>query len=153
MVRDGRIRAARSEAGFTLVEALVALLVLAIGMLGIASLYVESLQAGRTALVRTMAINLASDMADRIRANRGGGAAFENAGAAACDPALGPATPDVLATNETACWHDSVAADLPNGDGTVAVDVATTPTTYVITVSWGEVGQADAATYVLRLQT
>ena len=41
--------------GFTLVEALIALLVLSIGMLGIAVLFVESLQAGRSAQLRTMA--------------------------------------------------------------------------------------------------
>ena len=56
--------------GFSIVEVLVALVVLSIGMLGIAALYVESLRAGRTAVYRTQAVNLASDMADRIRANR-----------------------------------------------------------------------------------
>ena len=55
--------------GFTLVEVLVALVVLAVGMLGIAGLYVESLRAGRTSIFRTTAVYLAADMADRIRAN------------------------------------------------------------------------------------
>ena len=59
----------RLQRGFSLVEAMVALMVLSIGMLGIAGLYVESLRAGRTAIYRTQAINLASDMAERIRAN------------------------------------------------------------------------------------
>ncbi|MBM2853444.1 MAG: Type pilus modification protein PilV, partial [Steroidobacteraceae bacterium] len=48
--------------GFTLVETLVALVVLAIGMLGIAALYLNSLQAGRTAIYRTQAVNLAADL-------------------------------------------------------------------------------------------
>ena len=53
-----------------MVEVLVALVVLAIGLLGIAALYLNSLQAGRTAVYRTEAINLAADLADRIRMNR-----------------------------------------------------------------------------------
>lgn len=143
----------RHQNGFTLVEALVALLVLSIGMLGIAALYVESLRAGRTALLRTSAVNLAADMADRIRANRAGGLAYEGAAGVLCNPALGAAAPADQALNEAACWQDTVAATLPNGIGTVDVDDATLPTTYTITVSWGEVGQAVAASYVMRLQT
>ena len=61
--------------GFSIVEALVALVVLSVGMLGIAALYVESLRAGRSAVYHTQAVNLAADMADRIRANRMAGAA------------------------------------------------------------------------------
>jgi len=54
------------ESGFTMVEVLVALVVLAIGLLGIAALYLNSLQSGRTAIYRTQAVNLAADLADRI---------------------------------------------------------------------------------------
>ena len=67
--------------GFSLVEVLVALIVLSVGMLGIASLYVDSLRAGRTALLRTQAVFLATDMADRIRANPTAGAAYALGGA------------------------------------------------------------------------
>lgn len=56
--------------GIGLIEVLVALVILAVGMLGIASLYVTTLQAKITAQSRMQAINLADDMADRIRANR-----------------------------------------------------------------------------------
>ena len=56
--------------GFTIVEALVALVVLAVGMLGIASLYVTTLRASGSATSRMQAINLAGDLGDRIRANR-----------------------------------------------------------------------------------
>jgi hypothetical protein len=45
------------------------MVVLSIGMLGIAALYVESLRSGTSALLRSQAVAFASDMADRIRAN------------------------------------------------------------------------------------
>ena len=60
----------RYRRGFTLVEVLVALIVLSIGMLGIAALYSRRCaRAGRRSS-RTQAVTLASDIADRIRANR-----------------------------------------------------------------------------------
>ena len=58
------------QRGVSLVEALVALVVMSIGMLGIAALYIESVKANRGALLRTQAVALVLDMADRIRANR-----------------------------------------------------------------------------------
>ena len=79
--------------GFSIVEVLVALVVLAVGMLGIAALYVESLRAGRTAVYRTQAVNLASDMADRIRANRTAGDAYELE--AGDNPAKQGCSPDI----------------------------------------------------------
>lgn len=66
--------------GFTLIEVLVALVVMSVGMLGIAALYLEGLRAGRTALYRTTAVNLAADMADRIRANPNAGLAYAGTG-------------------------------------------------------------------------
>ena len=55
--------------GFSLVEVLVALVVVSVGMLGIAGLYVNGMQAGRTATFSHHAVTLAGDVADRIRAN------------------------------------------------------------------------------------
>ena len=59
----------RKSKGFSLVEVLIALVIMSVGMLGIAGLYVHSMQAGRTSLFRHHAVTLAGDIADRIRAN------------------------------------------------------------------------------------
>ncbi|MCL4720697.1 MAG: prepilin-type N-terminal cleavage/methylation domain-containing protein, partial [Gammaproteobacteria bacterium] len=48
----------RHDRGFTLIEVLVALVVMSVGMLGIAALYLEGLRASRTAVYRTTAVNL-----------------------------------------------------------------------------------------------
>ena len=61
------------QRGISMVEALVALVVIAVGMLGIAGLYLSSLQASRSAKLRSYAVELASSIADRIRANRDAG--------------------------------------------------------------------------------
>jgi type IV pilus assembly protein PilV len=142
----------RQQRGFSLVEAMVALVVLSVGMIGIAALYGQSLGAGRTAQLRTQAVNLASDMADRIRVNRlapgaYGGAAANNG----CDPQSGGAncTPDEMAAHDLFFWRAQVEQLLPNGEGTVAVNAATVPPAYTITLRWDEVGLGRAEHQIL----
>ena len=57
------------QRGFSLIEALVAFLILSVGMLGIASLQLISLKAGKTAELRTVAVIKAEEMLERIRNN------------------------------------------------------------------------------------
>ena len=66
----------RRNTGFTLIEVMVALLVLSVGMIGVAALHGQALAASGTAIYRSQAINLAGSIADRIRANRLARAAY-----------------------------------------------------------------------------
>jgi type IV pilus assembly protein PilV len=130
------------QAGFSLIEAMVTLVVLSVGMIGIASLYGQGLGASRTALYRTVAVNLASDMADRIRGNRLGAASFQTPANHNCDPEGGGGvncSPQDMAQHDRFMWSREVTRRLPNGVGTVNVAVGT-PTTYTIQVSWAETG-------------
>ena len=61
-----------SQKGVGLIEILVALLVLAIGILGFIALQYRSVEATSEAINRVQAMNIARDMAERIRANRDG---------------------------------------------------------------------------------
>jgi type IV pilus assembly protein PilV len=63
----------RRSGGFSLIELLVAVLVMGIGVLGVTALQMVSLQNNRMALERGEAVSLAYDMMDRIRANPGAG--------------------------------------------------------------------------------
>lgn len=165
-----------AEQGFTLIEALIALLVLSIGMLGIAALYLDSLRAGRSALWRTQAVDSVGDIADRIRSNplplsasnAEGGAAYEIAFGATpsvnCNPTGTFTDPKAAARNDVACWADRVATALP--DGEVAIDYqpatdfdedAETPTAtglpnaYEISVRWTEPGN-EVGSFFLRIE-
>ncbi|MBS0388889.1 MAG: type IV pilus modification protein PilV [Proteobacteria bacterium] len=139
--------------GFTLVEIMVALVVLAVGMLGIAGLYVTTLKSGGGAIYRMQAVNLAGDLADRIRANRGANVAY--AGAAADNNCYGAASvncaPAQMAANDLFVWQQQVAAILPGGTTAVTVAGASAPYTYTIQINWTESGGA-AQLYVLTLQ-
>jgi type IV pilus assembly protein PilV len=130
----------RAQAGFSLIEALVALIVLSVGMIGIAALYAQGLSATRTALYRTTAVNLVAEMADRIRANRLALAAYNAAAASnGCGPGGGThCTPAQLAAYDKLVWSTLVERELPAGVGTV-VFAPGTPPTYTITVSWQDV--------------
>ena len=157
---------ASASRGFTLVEVLIALVVMSVGMLGIAALYVSGIQGSRGAIYQTKAINLASDMADRIRSNRVAPAAYAAAGAGAngncADNAINNiatctaaviAAEDVFIFNQT--LNDARMGLPPPGSGVqmgqVVVNQATTPPTYTITVTWAEPGIGDVS-YVLTAE-
>jgi type IV pilus assembly protein PilV len=131
------------------VEVLIALVVLSIGMLGIAALYLESLRGGRAALYRTQAVTFAADIGDRMRANRSPADAY-NCG----DPCASSAGKNALAQSDLAGWLAAVQASLPGGTASVVYTPATTttPTAYVVTIRWNEVGYADPLSYQLRVE-
>jgi type IV pilus assembly protein PilV len=149
------------NSGFTMVEVLVALVVLAIGLLGIAALYLNSLQAGRTAIYRTEAIALAADLADRIRMNRTAQAAYGSlfADVEVPDPdctTTGGCTDVELAATDLSNWKAALGQALPNGEGQVDVTLpvaAGEPATYLVTVRWAEVGEAAPVTFQIGFQT
>lgn len=58
------------EGGATLIEVLVTMVVLAIGLLGLAGLQITSVQSNHSAYYRSQATLLAYDLADRMRSNR-----------------------------------------------------------------------------------
>lgn len=60
----------RHAAGFTLLEVLVALVVLSIGLLGLSGLQATSLRNNHSAFLRSQATILSNDIVDRMRANR-----------------------------------------------------------------------------------
>lgn len=152
--------------GFSMVETLVALVVLAVGMLGVASLFAISLRSGNGAISRMQAVNLASDIADRIRANRRAGVAYIGAATAADNLCVGAAavncTPQQMAANDIYLWRRQLATVFPGGTATATIAYVagaspTLPSTYTITVTWSEQGQkagetASTQQYVMQIQ-
>jgi type IV pilus assembly protein PilV len=155
--RQNRMPARRNTAGFTLVETMVALMVLSVGMIGVAALHGQTLAASRTAIFRSQAINLAGDIADRIRVNRGAQLAYEGAAADNnCDDPTGgggvKCTPAQMAAHDLFVWEGQVAQTLPNGLADIDVDTGTNPTTYAVTVSWDEPNQDAPASFGVTFQ-
>jgi type IV pilus assembly protein PilV len=144
ILRNSKSRVTRKFGGFSLIEVLIAVVIMSVGMLGIAGLYVEGLRAGRTSNFRHQAVTLASDVADRIRANPRAGVDYEGPGGnnncvlgnVDCNPAQ-------MAANDIQIWKDQASAMLPQGTVKITYDDNPVPPTYLIEVSWQEAGEED----------
>lgn len=129
--------------GFSLVEVLITLVIMSVGMLGIAGLYVQSMQAGRTSMFRHNAVTLAGDVADRIRANPSAGVAYAAPNGANNNCVTGgvDCTPAQMAAHDILLWKNQAVDTLPAGDVLIVFNNLVIPPTYQITVSWNEPGQ------------
>jgi type IV pilus assembly protein PilV len=144
-------RSPRAHGGFTLLEVLVALLVLSIGLLGIGKLMMLSARANDSAYMRSQATALGYTILDAMRANRqqalGGGYDTNVVGVGASQNCVATApgcTPAQQAQSDTWQWNQSLASALPAGSGTVVT--ATAPdnrtgasnVTATVTVTWSD---------------
>ena len=135
------------HSGFTLLEVLVAIIVISIGLLGLAGLQARGMQANHSSMLRTIATYQAYDMADRMRANIQGvnNGAYNNLSGTPSDPGCVSTgcTPATMATSDLYSWNTSNAVLLPAGQGVVCLDsTPSTPacdglgTIYAIKISW-----------------
>lgn len=138
--------ALRKVSGFTLLEVLIALLVLSIGLLGLAALQTFSLRLNHQAYERTQATLLMDEIVDRIRANPEGknAGAFDNVGTGWSGSYPNCATTNcttgsALANYDIAMWRSAIAAPgvLASGVGTITRQAPNSPF-FNITVSWRE---------------
>ena len=128
-----RLRAV--AAGFTLLEVLIAIVVVAFGLLGLAGLQVFALRNNVSAAQRVTASALTADIVDRMKANYLGVVAgnydvpatsgYAGPAVSTCATKNGVCSPANLATTDLFEWQQRVAATLPGGAGRVCVD--TTP--------------------------
>ncbi len=154
----------RLQAGFTMIEILVAVLVLAVGLLGLAGLQTMGLRATTGSYIRTQAVAVAQELAERMRLNKidpTTSAAYPYDGLVdtTCNNAVLPANPTVtdIATtdmDELVCAASSnFNLSTTDNAATPAIDerglnvVCTQPpaacdaqTTRIISLSWQEVG-------------
>ncbi len=114
--------------GLTLVEVLVTLVIISVGLLGVAALQLTTVRNNYDSFVRSQAAMLASDMLDRMRANRNQAEKY----AVDMDKEAGD-TPEGADTKR---WRASLDAQLPNGKGAIAFDKATSIVT--VSIQWNE---------------
>jgi len=141
-----------TQKGFSLIEALVAFLLLSVGMLGIASLQTMSLKSGHTAALRTVAVMKADEILESIRSNPTALSSYAagtadmgtDNGCSETTVAAVDCTPEELARDELSRWKNSLFEALPENAATTASVVVTAPvapstmTTIVVTINWSE---------------
>ena len=92
------IKYKRKHSGMTLVEVLIAALVVAIGLLGVAGMQIASLQGSSQADYRSRAIDFATALSDRMHANLIAVADNDYLRDMACEPGSGAAIPNCAMT-------------------------------------------------------
>lgn len=102
--------------GFSLIEALVTLLVTTVGLLGLASLQLQGLKGAHEAILRTQAVVFAVDMAELLHA--------------------GSNTATNLSTHDIDDWRARIRQRLPGGSGRIESNTTFTS----IQVLWNEHG-------------
>ncbi len=156
-----------NDKGFTLIEVLIAMLILAIGLLGLAGLQATSLRNNMSAYNRSQATLLAYDMADRMRANVADTSDLADQTASIyntmvptaatvqnnCKLVAGACTAAQMAQNDLFEWNRSIAggpaesgpplmdaqpATLPLGQGTIVGALSGQNMIYTITIGWDD---------------
>lgn len=153
--------------GIALLEALIAVLLLSMAALAYAALQVRGLSGNASAMWRSKATLLATEMADRLRANPAGvaGGSYAALTGAPADPGCGTGNAcqsGPMAQLDYFQWRTGLAEGLPQGSGAVCLDAtpddgeADSPacdgsgTVFAIKVFWSERGQASRLTVAVR---
>jgi type IV pilus assembly protein PilV len=137
----------RSQQGFGLIEVLVAVLILAFGMLGLLGLQTRSLALNQSSMYRSQATTLTDDILDRMRTDRA------NARAGLWNTAIGSASGSITGTNlyrtDLRDWKQQVETQLPSGSASITVDT----NRVVIILQWDDTrGREDPQTFRTETQ-
>lgn len=157
----------QSKSGFTLLEVLIAMLILSFGLLGLASLQMFGLRNNQSAYFRTQATQLAYDMADRMRANTiaVSNNQYNNQAETTDNCVTNFCTPAQMAGYDIAQWNSAlVNSGLPGvvgivcRDSTPADGSSTAPAcdntgnTYAIKIWWDDDRSGNLQRFVMSFQ-
>ena len=148
------------QQGFSLIEALVAFLILSIGLLGIASLQLLSVKAGYIAKVNTMAVIKSEEIFERIRSNPtqvlsyislGGDLGVDN-NCRDVGNSINMCTPEEMVQDDIYNWKAELKSSLPDNAGTTASIGVLAPVpgvlpvaTVTVTINWKSYNLGDVA--------
>jgi len=147
-----RCRVKRSrQSGITLIETMIAILVLSFGMLGMLSVFLNSLKITSSSHYRSIAAQQMYALSDNVRSSLPQLTVYPTASGSAvsnCLTTAGCTTAEITQT-EVALWQTRLAAMLPSGAGTICRDSSPNDGTtgswacdgtgqYVIKVCWDD---------------
>jgi type IV pilus assembly protein PilV len=156
MLRNRRsgLGSRRRLLGASLVEVLVSILLAAIGLLALAGANVASIRYSKMSQYRGTATLLASDLAERMRANQAGlasyvvsadfdGQATQPSATTACEGYSNTCTSAALAAYDMAIWQRLVRSQLPEGSVFVTPSTSLTVLAADVWVAWRDPAVAD----------
>ena len=127
------------QSGFSLLEVLITLVILAIGLLGLAGLQTTGLKQNQSAYLRSQAAQMSYDIADRMRANMSALSSYETTNPATATAATSgcttaPCTKAQMASNDLYEWNKTLVDTLPSGTATISLSGGI----YSISITWDD---------------
>jgi type IV pilus assembly protein PilV len=137
-----------SNRGLTLIEVLATVVILSIGLLGLAGMHFHGLKNNQSSYFRSQATLLAYSAFDAMRANR------ESALSEEYDIAIGAAASadGTVAKEDLVSWKTTIQGALPAGDGSIDCNADTS--LCVVVIQWDDsVGEGGSATQQFTVTT
>jgi type IV pilus assembly protein PilV len=130
-----------------MIEVLITILIMSVGLLGVAAMQAEALKGGNDSILRSKAVMSVADISDRIRANLDGLASYTRApsGAPVANPpdcVANQCTSSQMATYDMSQWLAALqgpASGLPGAQAAIEPPVAGVPAGLLtIRVQWAD---------------
>lgn len=131
---------ARTQSGFSLLESLVAIVVMTLGILGILGVQMRTLTDTQAGVRRAQAIRLIEDLGERLQNNPdalSNLSKYTETPASSDDCASAGCAPDKLATYDIKAWRSRLTQALPGAQATVFIPKGG-PRQLGVLVGWNE---------------
>ncbi|MCH6484042.1 type IV pilus modification protein PilV [Pseudoxanthomonas sp. LH2527] len=134
MMRHGRPGAPSRQRGISLIEVLVSVVVLGIGLLGVAAMQSIALRGGQSSLESSQAVIQTTSILESMRTNAANAASYNTA-----DWVCTAGTGGTLAQNDMRDWIDSLKTTMGTADDdTTCGRISGCPDACVIGVRWND---------------
>ncbi len=135
-----------AQPGFSLLEILITMLIIAVGLMGFAAMMINSEKNNRIAMQRSLATLYAYDIIDCMRVNQ----AAALVGAYTLGSFGEILTGTTVAASDVNLWQESLSTALPLGKGKITF----TGNTVTVQIQWAEtVGASDSATHIWKTES
>lgn len=134
--------------GVSLIEVMVSVLVLAVGLLGIAAMQSLALRGGEGSLESSQAVMQSTSIIEAMRANRAAAASYNTTGGMKCSAVGGSG----LAGADVDAWIASLKNTVGN-DAATCGQIQGCPDACVVTVQWNDTRAGGGATRTVVTET
>lgn len=134
----------RGQAGFSMLEVLISIVLIVIALLGQAGIVISAMKSNKGATFRMQAVLLSDEIAEHMEGNKSAATAAAYAvpqqssvpDVMTSDCAMVACNPAALAAYDLAIWERRVAQTLPAATWQITNPVVGNPSTYTIVLTW-----------------
>lgn len=143
----------RTARGFSLLEVLVAVIVLAIGLLGLARLQAQALKTNHSAAQRSQAVMLAYYILDAMRVNRAAALSGSYNIGSASTPVCTAPSGSGLTGHDLGAWFSALKQNLGDANTTCATIVCGANAVCSVRIFWDDSRAGGAANQSIEIHT